>query len=601
MENIEKFTEEQLLSKETFDALFKKEGFERMQTHNSLKLRAKKLTITKMFDSTYRHFLIDHVKKNRSESGYKTSFTDCESIFCGDWIAEDLGIKKNEINFQTGQTSMKEASRIPILPIEILENMDTGIEKIKLKFRPETDWKHIICEKVTISSNSKIVELANKGIDVTTDSAKLLVQYLHDCTTLNQLPRHKSISRLGWVGDKFMPYDNDLVFDGENEYKYLYDVVSEKGDYKEWIQYMKPLRKNIYFRLMMAASFASPLIEKTGTLPFIFGFWGGTGSGKTVSLMAAMSIWGNPAPGKLTKTMNMTQNSMMATAAFLHNLPFGADELQTIKKLGYNYDSLIMKLTEGIDRGRMSYDKVNETKTWKCPFLFTSEEPCTKSNSGGGTKNRVIEIEATEKILDNGNDVVNFICDNYGMAGKEYIKAIKQENLQDMFKDINGKILQECETTEKQGMAMALMLLGDKLAVKHIFKDEPEIKLNQIKPFLMSKDEVDASERAYEWFVDWIAQNNSRFEKDGNNFEVWGKVEDAFCIINRYVLMSNMDEQGYDFTAIINKWNRDGRLEKNTQGKFTHQTKVHGIKGNYIKVKVTHDVVPDEVPEDMPF
>ena len=65
---------------------------------------------------------------------------------------------------------------------------------------------------------------------------------------------------------------------------------------------MLSLRENIYLRLQMAASFASPIIEKVNGLPFVFHLWGGTGTGKTVGLMTAMSIWGNPRMGKTVRT-----------------------------------------------------------------------------------------------------------------------------------------------------------------------------------------------------------------------------------------------------------------------------------------------------------
>lgn len=74
----------------------------------------------------------------------------------------------------------------------------------------------------------------------------------------------------------------------------------------------------------MGASFASPLIAKVNALPFVFHLWGGTGTGKTAGVMAAASIWGDPRPGRLMRTMNMTANSMMQMASVLRNLPFSA-------------------------------------------------------------------------------------------------------------------------------------------------------------------------------------------------------------------------------------------------------------------------------------
>ena len=593
MENIEKMTEEQVLSKETFDKVIKLEGFKRTEIQNKLKLRAKKLSIAKMYESTHRQFMIDHVKKNRSESGYKTNFPDAPEICCGDWIADEYGIKKNEVNFQTGQTTLKEASRMPIYPLELLQNMDTGVEKVKLKYKPEDTWREVICEKVTVSSNSKIVELANKGIDVTTDNAKLLVKYLYDCITMNTLPRYKSISRLGWVDNKFMPYDNDLVFDGENEYKYLFDSVSQAGNYFKWVDYIKPLRKNLYFRLMLDASFSSPLISKVGALPYIFHLWGGTGAGKTVALMAAMSIWGNPEPGKFTRTLNMTQNSMMSTASFLHHLPFGADELQTIKSRFESYDTLIMKLTEGIDRGRMSYDKVNEIKSWKCAFLFTGEEPCTKTSSGGGVKNRVIELECEAKVVEDGNSVVNFITSNYGYAGQRYIDEIRSIDLVAEYNKIFKHIISKEITTDKQAMAMSLILLADKITSEKIFKDKP-LEVEEVKQFLTDPNEVDVPERAYEFTKSLIAQNINKFNEKNFENESWGCITGGFLYFNKNVLSRELTKEGFEFEAVKKKWADKGYILKNTADRFIHQRKINGVTTSYVKVFI-------EDSDDCPF
>lgn len=159
--------------------------------------------------------------------------------------------------------------------------------------------------------------------------------------------------------------------------------------------------------MMMAASFASVLLEPLKVLPFVLHLWGTTGTGKTVALMVAMSIWGNPKMGGLVKTMNMTKNAIMRNAAFLCSIPFAGDELQTIKdKWQGNFDQLIYQITEGVDRGRArAYGGVEDTKTWKNSFIFTGEEPITKVNSGGGSKNRVIEIAIDGLLIEDGHYV----------------------------------------------------------------------------------------------------------------------------------------------------------------------------------------------------
>ena len=83
----------------------------------------------------------------------------------------------------------------------------------------------------------------------------------------------------------------------------------------------------------------------------------------------------------------------------MNSIPVAFDELQIIKDKFESYDSLIMQLTEGIDRSRgKSYGGVETQGTWQNVFFFSGEEPIIKENSGGGVKNRVMEIEANEKL-----------------------------------------------------------------------------------------------------------------------------------------------------------------------------------------------------------
>jgi uncharacterized protein (DUF927 family) len=577
-----------------------KSGFEKRRLEILCKDRARELKIARDWEQTYRQYIVSKIKKNRNESGYTTCFVNQPLELCtGDWIADDYGVKKNEFDFNTGRERVKEASRMPILPVELLENMDSGIEKVNIAYLKDSLWRNVICERVTVASNTKIVELANKGIDVTTANSKLLVEYLYDCITLNQdiIPRYKSISRLGWVENKFMPYDLDIKFDGEKENKYLFESVCQKGDFEKWVEFTSKLRKNKYLRLQMATSFASVLVEKVNALPFILHLWGGTGSGKTVGMIVAMSIWGNPIVGKLTRTMNMTQNSMLSTAAFLRNIPFAGDELQIIKDKFNTYDQLIMKVTEGVDRGRMSYDRINETKIWKCTFLFTGEDPCTKDSSGGGVKNRVIEIDCTDgRVVENGNEVINFISENYGHAGIVFIEGIKKEDVLTRYIETFKSVMKECDTTEKQAMSMSLILLADELSCKYIYKNEVPLKVSDIKEFMFSEDEVDVTERAYQLVMNLIECNINKFKKSDSS-EVWGRIDDdsGEILVNKKVLSDIMNNENLDLNSMLKSWAKKGYVVKNTQGKYAHRTTCHTKTADYIKFNTTD--VTDIFPE----
>jgi len=609
-EFLEKLTAENILEDETFLRVFDIENqLEKTKFITALRGKSKKFGLTKDFNDLLRGWQAEYTERTKQVGSNIIVFTDAPlaALRCGDWSANDQGIWKREN--QNNSSSSVTACTHPIEPIERLYNIDTQTEKIKLAFFRDRKWQNVTVETGICADKSQIVRgHANRGEAVNSKSAPNLVEYISDVISKNeqQIPHYSSVSRLGWVFNGFAPYDDKIKYDGDNDFRGLYDSITELGDYEQWKLYVSNLRKNsIYLRLQMAASFASPLIDKVSALPFVFHLWGDTGTGKTVGLMVAMSIWGNPALGGLVRTMNMTANNMSSTASFLYSVPFAGDELQLLKSnWDNNYDKIIMFCCEGIDRGRnVSRNAVERLKTWKNSFLFTGEEPVTKSASGGGVKNRVIEAEIKTFVVQNGNDVVNFITDNYGFSGKHFIDFIKKTNLRPQYSEIFGQILKETDTTEKQAMAMACMLLADELATKCIFTGEVPLTIEQIKPFLASTSEVDSATRAYDWSVNWVARNQNRFlqpenisSHSENNGEVWGKIEDNIATINKDVFAEQLRKAGFDY-SMVSKFAERGQVVKNSQNKLVHQTKVYGIKASYIKLKMKLNSDEDDMEE----
>lgn len=523
-----------------------------------------------------------------------------DNISLGEWEVDKFGVNQEKpiFNKKGEQISsvIETASPIPVLPTAILENMDSHTEKLELSFYKHNRWQTLVTERSVTANRNAIIKLADKGLEVNSDNANTLVKYIADvvAASLYCLPHKPAKSVMGWVGDEFMPYTDKIVFDGDDQFKYLHKAITKKGKLDEWVRFIRPLRENLELRLCMAAAFASPLIELIGENPFVFHLWGGTGSGKTVALMVAMSIFGDPAMGKMTRTMNMTANSMLSTAAFLRNLPFAGDELQTIKSRWTNYDNLIMCITEGVDRGRMSYDKVNEMKAWKCSFLFSGEEPCIKQASGGGAKNRVIEVECGDKLIENGNATANFVRSHYGSAGEPYITKVKTENVTEQYSKIFADILASTDTTDKQAGSMAIMLVADRIASRLFWPDERPIRISDITRYLASAEEVDVAERAYNFILNAIAENKNNFSRDSK--QVWGDISDNFVYFNKNVLCRILSDEGFDFDAVKSKWADRGYLERSAQGKFHHHKSIGGVKAMYVKIK--HSYADDSVQDD---
>lgn len=564
-----------------------------------VKSRARELGAARDFNALLKVYQTQNASATPATDGNETNFTGQPlALRCGKWHAADDGIYCLK---QQGDTIRKEyASAFPILPIAILENREDHTEKITLSYvfqyqQGGNIWRTRSFPRSVIANKNKIVEaLADCGIDVTSETAKYLVEYLRTVITSNQdrLQRICSISHLGWHENHFIPYDAEITLDTADEAPKLVKSIKSKDTLEEWTEFINPLRKkSLYLRLTIATSLASVLVEKTGALPFVLHLWGGTGSGKTVALMVAASIWG--APNAFMQTINMTPNALMQTAGMLYSLPLLGDELQTIKNNMPNqsYDKLIMQLTEGTDRGRLdSRANLKHARTWKNAFCFTGEEPITMANSGGGVKNRVIELECTEKIIADGNATVNFINSHYGNAGRAFIDHLAGKDIAADYQNIFKTLLSMTDSTEKQVSALALMALADAYACECIFHERGgALDLQQLAKLAKSTAEIDPAERAYQYIIDLVAANTDSFTKESYgskntkpqdvkaSYTAWGKLRPDTIIFIKSRLEEELAKKNFNFDAVKAKWAAKGYLIK-YQNKYTHKDSINGVK-----------------------
>lgn len=590
---IEELNSESILDKKIFEYIFSiTNQVARTEFIVKLEDKARQMGVIRGFGKLLKAYQTEYAQQFKQKGSNVIQFTKppIENLKCGKWECNDTGVFKNIMGAGMIPQTIIACSH-PILPVERLINVDTETEKLKIAFFKDDKWQSVTVERSLVANKSNIIQLSDRGIEVNSENSKELVSYIADVVSLNvkEIPVSRSTDRLGWIENEFAPYVNDLKYDGDIAFKDVYASIKEVGDYEEWKKLCRDIRKESKIaHLLLASSFASVLNEILGVLPFVVHIWGGTGAGKTVGLMLAMSVWGNPEVGKLVRTLNATQVALARYASFVHDIPFAGDELQTIKNRWDSFDNLVMYLTEGIDRGRgKAYGGIETLKEWNCCFLFTGEEPITKATSGGGVKNRVIEVEATEKVIKDGNFISNFVRKNYGYAGKEFIANIsKQDELQKRYREIFQNILEKTDTTDKQAMAMATILLADEISTDLIFKDE-KLTVEDVSSWLTSTKEVDVSARAYEWTMNWISQNINKF-KENDNGEIWGKyIENQdVCLVNKSLYAEALNKAGFDFMAVIRKFADRNQIERNSQGKFTHQTKAFGVKANYIKFRL---------------
>lgn len=522
---------------------------------------------------------------------------------CGEWLCNADGIARVTPN------NVEYACRHPIMPVERLVNIDTGEEKLKIAFirirdnMVNTTWRELVVPKTSLFNSSKVVDLSAYGVAVSSESAKLFSKAMCDLETLNEsiIPEIQSVGRLGYIGEgKFSPYVDNIVFDGDASYGNIYDAISKRGNYTTWLDEAQKCRtETLTAQIMLAASFASPLIARLGTLPFFVHLWGvDAGTGKTVALMLAASVWGNPEVGQYIQTFNATQVGHEKTAAFLNNIPMIIDELQLSKDSHGKSRFDVYQLAQGAGRTRGNKaGGVDKTPTWRLSILTSGESPIVNEAQGAGAHNRTIDIEckADEKAILDGYRTSSCVKNNYGFAGEIFVNALTDEVIEEAREKYLelSKTLNETQTTEKQAMAAAILIIGDELADRFIFKSGKHLTIKEISEFLKDKATASAGNRGYAFIKDWVSINSNKFERKGEDGfqikpsgDVYGIIDDDYVWINKTKFAEALTTQGFDYRAITSWLKSNGLIQ--TRGRhMTLCKRFNGVRTECIVLLMT--------------
>lgn len=557
------------------------------------KMKAKAGAVgVKCFISLWDAYQEMMAQKNGVMLANSTQFDGQEmELFSGEYICDENGV------FVTDKYGYEQTiCRHPIMPVQRLCNIDSGEERLKIAYKKGRSWRTIIVEKSVIASSSSILQLAANGIMVNSENAKALSTYLLEIEQLNYeiIPEQKSVGRLGWLGvHGFSPFVDNLVFDGETNFRNIFNAVKMEGSRNAWLYAMQDLRKEKSpGRLFLAASFASAILEPCGLLPFFLHAWGGTETGKTVGLMIAASVWASPRLGDYILTFNSTLVGQEMTASFLNSLPMCIDELQIQSSAGIkDFDKIIYQLTEGVGRTRgAKYGGLQRTNKWKNCIITNGEHPISNANSGGGAVNRVIEFECAEKVYSDLVGICSVIQSNYGFAGREFVEYLQTDGAVERVNALQKEYYRELlksDSTDKQAASASAILAADHIATELIFKDGNNLTVADLEKIMAKKKEVNVNSRALEFVYELVERNPNKFkpnEYGDYQGEVWGKIDDDFIFIIKSVFDREMGNAGFNSTAFL-AWAKRNDLIATDAGKRTKKARIVGSATNCVCVR----------------
>ncbi len=494
----------------------------------------------------------------------------------------------------------------PLIISRRFENIDDGTQKVEVKFLNHNHWKTIIAPRSHIFNRTSIIKYADSGIPVSSGNASDIVKYLSDYESANDkcIPFVKSISRIGWVRSRtgqvasgicneneinshaseksirkleFFPYliRDDVVF--ESEYKEATNLIGstcECGSFDVWKQNAQILRNNQLGRFMLAASFASPLLEILNHRVFFVHIWHDSKSGKTAAIKMAISVWGNPT--KLMGSFNATSVGLERMAGILKHLPFAIDELQVLNNKRLSVENIIYSLGNGFGRLRGAKEGgVQETASWRNNILTSGEQSMSKESSNDGVLTRVLELYG--KPVDDVNvaHTLHLVSENhYGFAGKIFIQYLINDVLKikgkahrdfdNLRKDVAKHQAENCDNTHLDNVA--IVCLGDYYSSISVFGAKAENAWDEavnlgthILKNCKELQKADTIDRAWDFVTGWITSNKNRFLPDST--PCYGKIEQDTVYIIPNILRQALEENGFDYSKVTRGFKDRGFIE----------------------------------------
>ena len=502
-----------------------------------------------------------------------------------------------------------------------LEDVDTGDVRALVRMRVKGRMVERAIDRDVLMNQARVLgALGPMGANASTENAKDLVRYLTDCERQlgDSRPCRKSVTHLGWADGPlgaFMPYDHGgegmrFVPAADNAVK-AKPFMEPKGTLAEWVAGMAPAREaSMAFRCVLAASFASPLVSIVDVQTFIVYLWGRSRSGKTPTLKAAGSVWGDPSEGAegYFRTFADTPKSIIRAATLLHDMPVLIDELQSKgssaggqagKRMAV--EDLLYSLSIGHERGALNSDRsMMRTGSWRSLTIATGEIPIVGDSTQQGAANRTLELNAEPFGDSRAAQLMHrLVKEQHGTAGRAFVDALRRNDrsgLCGQFAAVRDGV-DALAAGHPQADNVALVAFADALAEYYVFSpgrawDECLNGAMGLAAWALGastgREGADTDLKAMQFVAEWLVRNRIHFDEgcEMDRLERYGSCEarpgsrgeggGTMWNVFSTVLERALADAGYDRQKTLRRMADEGVLDVAGSGGFTRQRRIGG-------------------------
>jgi hypothetical protein len=343
--------------------------------------------------------------------------------------------------------------KFDIYPVGYGRDESLGYETVRFHWnRPHVGWQELKMRQALLTEGHRdfATVMADQGIVLNNRNQTGYFQIMLR-SYMDELRQKRAMTNLyasmGWkenfsqfvIGDTILRRNADGSVSEESislasgSARLGQELWSTSGSKDAWVNFTSLLDKADLRAHMfaLAVGFSGPLYAFTGLKGLTVSLYGPTGGGKSLAQLWVQSIYGNP--DKLHFAAKFTQNSLFGRMGLYAHMPMTIDEVTMMdnKEVG----DFAYWVSQGRDKARMNRNaEERDSKSWAMPVIVSTNKSMNSKLIASGLDTdaqlaRILEVSVPpSKIFTKdstaGRKVYEFINDNYGHVGREFIKRL---------------------------------------------------------------------------------------------------------------------------------------------------------------------------------
>lgn len=331
-------------------------------------------------------------------------------------------------------------TKTPLLPLAEILDVDTKEYHYEVHILSRDKERVEILPATALSDQRRVVELARIGVDVDSQTAPGLLRFLRAFRRANELPQRYQTRRLGWrphtkggtwLLDRCHPEDRPLIFLAETEdARKCLAGLRPAGTLAGWTElFLKCLPFPSVVTTLLAACL--PPLREILDLPipsFLLHLMAPTSTGKTLTQMAALSVWANPDSPAWLLHGHATYAGLEALCLRTYGLPVCIQDITLMPPDARR--GLIYAVGNEAFKARGGERQRTQTP-WHGVVITSGEEPLIHEASFGGEGARVLSLhgppwgersDATRSLLD--TVLRPGLCQHHGTLGTALVNDL---------------------------------------------------------------------------------------------------------------------------------------------------------------------------------